>query len=214
MALAAAGGVLWWRARSDSDAAAKPSGPAAAARPGGLPALIDGASERNRARARQPAALPSHELGAKVYAEAVAAGEKNPGEKAFRADAQAFFDHNTDLADERATAEGITFDELKELTFLGLLAMHIRRWDAVSQVTGRELTADERARGDELVFSASNELKAAIRAHVAKGDSAEARWETIRKLEASFLEKYKAHVGITPEGFDRLLSLPFQPPGG
>jgi hypothetical protein len=92
--------------------------------------------------------------------------------------------------------------------------MHIRRWDDVSRVTGRELTADERARGDELVFSASNELKAAIRAHVGKGDSAEVRRETIRKLEASFLEKYKAHVGITPEAFDRLLSLPFQPPGG
>jgi hypothetical protein len=96
---------------------------------------------------------------------------------------------------------------------MGLLAMHIRRWDAVEQVTRRELTAEERARGDELVFAASNELKAAIRAHVAKGEPAEARWETIRKFQASFVERYRSIVKISPEDYDRLLSQPFVPSG-
>ena len=97
---------------------------------------------------------------------------------------------------------------------MGLLAMHIRRWDDVARVTQRELTDDQRARGDELVFSASNALKAAIREHVAKGDSPEARWETIRKHQASFVERYKALVGLSAEDYDRLLALPFQPAGG
>ena len=220
VAIAAAGGVLWWRTRQASEAATPPAGAMArpdeaapAARPGGPPALVDGAAERNRRLSRAPAAPPSHEAGARAYADAVAAGEKNPGEKAFRADALAFYEHNGDLAEEKLAKEGITADELKELTYLGLLAMHIRRWDEVSRMTGRELTADERTKGDELVFSASTALKAAIRDQVAKGAPAEARWETIRKQEASFLEQYKALVGITPEAYDRLLSLPFSQKG-
>jgi hypothetical protein len=216
LGLAAAGGVLWWRARSDAaTGAAAPAArvPAAAERPEARGSVADGAAERNRRLSRQPSRLPTHELGAKVYADAVAAGEPNPGEKAFRADALAFYDHNTELGDEKAAREGVTVDELKELTVLGLVAMHLRRWNAVTQVTGRELTADERARGDELVFSASKELKAAIREHVAKGDSSEARWATIRKLQASFVERYKALVKISDADYDRLLAQPFQPGG-
>ncbi len=216
-AIAVGGGVLWWYSRGGSEATASAGAPArpraeepAAAGPAAAPSLPPAAAERNRRISREPAALPSRDTGAKVYASAVAAGERNPGEKAFRADALAFFDHNADLGEEKAAKEGITTDELKELTYMGLLAMHIRRWDEVAQLTGHELTADERARGDELVFSASNELKAAIREHVAKGHSEEARWSTIRKLQASFLERYKALVRISPEAYDRLLSLPFQ----
>jgi hypothetical protein len=215
--LAAAGGVLWWRARGGAEASAGPAAPAVAAaeaRPARGPELPDGAAERNRRLSRQPAALQSHEVGAKTYADAVAAGDKHPGEKAFRADALAFFEHNGDLAEEKAAKEGITADELKELTYMGLLAMHIRRWDEVARVTRRELTEDERARGDELVFSASKELKAAIRAQVAKGEPAQARWETIRKIQASFVDRYKEIVKISPEDYDRLLALPFTPGGG
>lgn len=213
MVLAAAGGVLWWRTRADSEPAAtsaERSRPAAAARPGEPPA-VDGTAERNRlrARAREPQPLPSRSAGVQAYTEAVAAGDKTPGEKAFRADADAFFAHNLDLAMDRALMEGLTMDEMKELNYLNLIAMHIRRWDEVSHLTGRELTAEQRTRGDQLVFTASNEFKAAIRAHVAKGDPPEVRWETIRKLEAAFIDKFKAHVGIGPEEYDRLLAVPF-----
>jgi len=215
LGLAVAGGVLWWRARSDAAPSAGAPAPRAATtdEPGARMSVADGVAERNRRLSRQPAMLPTHELGAKVYADAVAAGEPNPGEKAFRADALAFYDHNAELGDEKAAREGITVDELKELTVLGLVAMHIRRWDAVAQVTGHELTADEQKRGDELVFSASSELKAAVRAHVAKGDSPEARWATIRKLQASFIDRYKALVKISDADYDRLLAQPYQPGG-
>jgi len=214
VALAAAGGILWWRTRTSPDAAATSAarpGSAAAARSGELVSTPDGTAERNRlrARAREPLPLPSHAVGAKVYAEAVAAGDKTPGEKAFRADADAFFAHNLDLAEERAAQEGLTLDEMKELNHLNLLAMHIRRWDEVAHLTGREITAEQRMRGDEIVMTSSNNFKAAIRAHVAKGDSAEVRGETIRKLQAEFIEKFKAHVGISPEDYDRLLAVPF-----
>lgn len=213
LGLAVAAGVLWWRTRDDGAARPAPAAgaPAAGPRAEGRVSVAEGVVERNRRLSRQPQMLPTHEVGAKIYADAVAAGEPNPGEKAFRADALAFFDHNADLGDEKAAREGITVDELKELTVLGLVAMQIRRWDDVSRLIGRELSADERARGDALVFSASKELKAAIREHVAKGDPPEARWATIRKLQASFVDRYKALVQIDDAGYDRLLAQPFEP---
>ncbi len=220
LGIAAAGGILWWRTRDDAESSAgpkeqpRPAARATSSRPATLPGLPDGAAARNRMLSRAPAALQSHEVGAKVYADAVAAGEQNPGEKAFRADALAFFEFNGDLGEEKAAKEGVTLDELKELTYMGLLAMHIRRWDAVERVTQRELTPEDQAKGDELVFSASNALKAAIREHVAKGDPPEVRWETIRKHQASFVESYKALVKISPEHYDRLLAVPFLPRGG
>lgn len=214
LGLAAAAGVLWWRARDDGAASTAPAAPRAAAAGSAVEdrvSVAEGVAERNRRLSRQPTMLPSHQVGAKIYADAVAAGEPHPGEKAFRADALAFFDHNADLGEEKAAREGITVDELKELTVLGLVAMQIRRWDAVSSLIGRELSPDERARGDELVFSASKELKAAIREHVAKGDPPEARWATIHKLQASFIDRYKALVRIDDAGYDRLLAQPFEP---
>ncbi len=218
--LAAAGGILWWRTRDGAGTSAGSKDPPRVAAPAGparqaplateAPAVV----ERNRAISRAPVALQSHEVGIKTYAEAVAAGDPNPGEKAFRADALAFFEFNGDLGEEKAAKEGVTLDELKELTYMGLLAMHIRRWDTVGRLTGREMSPEEQVKGDELVFSASNALKAAIREHVAKGDPPEARWETIRKHQASFIEQYKALVKISPEQYDRLLSVPFLPRGG
>jgi hypothetical protein len=216
VAVSAAGGMLWWRARSDAQASVAITAPAERPRPAAVPGMRsepDGVAARNRRLQRAPAELPSHEVGARVYAEAVAAGEKNPGEKAFRADAAAFLEFNGDLAEERAAKEGVTLDEMKELTYMGLLAMHIRRWDAVAHLAGHELSDEERTRGDELVFSASNAFKAAIRAHVAKGDPPEARWETIRQHQASFIEKFQALARISPEAFDRLLAEPFQSGG-
>lgn len=214
--LAVAGGLLWWRG-GDKPAAALPerampseraAPPTRAARQA-LGPPRDGREARERLRSRAPEAPQTHEVGAKVYAEAVKAGEKNPGEKAFRADAKAFFEHNADLAQERAEQEGINLDELSELTYMGLLAMHLRRWDEAAQVAGQELSPEDRQRGDELIFSASNDLKAAIRDQVAKGASADARWETIRKQQTSFVEKYQAITRMSPENFDLFLSMPF-----
>jgi hypothetical protein len=157
----------------------------------------------------EPEAPPTHEPGIKAYAQAVQAGEENPGEKAFRADAREFFNHNAKLAEEKAAREGITLEELEELTYMGTLAMHLRRWDVVEQVLGHELSAETRALGDEFIFKASDTLKASLRGQVASGASVEERWKTIRAQQASFIEKYQAITKLSPEAFDLLLALPF-----
>lgn len=216
MAIAAAGGLLWWRGGDKSAAAPpvrtepteRPPQRVRVAPPGAPPEGAD-ARERLRTRAPEPEAPKSHEIGIKVYADAVKAGEKKPGEKAFRADSKAFFEHNAQLAEERAAQEGISLDELDELTYMGLLAMHLRRWDDAAQVAEHEISPEDRRRGDELIFSSSNEMKVAIREHVKKGDSPEVRWATIRKLQTSFIEKYQALTKMSAENFDLFLSLPF-----
>lgn len=159
--------------------------------------------------APEPESLPTHELGIKAYAQAVEAGDENPGEKAFRADAKEFFLYNAKLAEERAAQEGITMEELEELTYMGALAMHIRRWDVVEQMLGHPMSPEDRAAGDDLIFAASNELKATIRGQVASGASAEERWKVIRAQQASFIEKYKAITKLSAENYDTLLALPF-----
>jgi hypothetical protein len=217
--LVTAGGLLWWRggkpaappARATVSERATP--PPRTAPRDALAPPRDGREARERLRTRAPEAPRTHEIGAKVYAEAVQAGEKNPGQKAFRADAKAYFEHNAELAEEKAAREGITLDELEELTYMGLLAMHLRRWDEVAQVAGHELSAEDRRLGDELISSASNELKAKIREQVQKDASADDRWAAIQQMQASFVDKYQAITKISPQNYDLLLSLPFMSNG-
>ncbi|WP_437756145.1 hypothetical protein [Sorangium sp. So ce1389] len=157
----------------------------------------------------EPEPLPDGDRGATIYAAAIMAGDKNPGEKAFRADSEAFFEHNLGMAQEKAAREGITLAELQELTYLGNLAMHLMRWEAVAEVLGHDVPAEARERAEKLIFSASEELKATIRRQVAEGKPAEARWATIRAIEARLVDEYRAITGLSPEQLDALLALPY-----
>ncbi|HEU4536461.1 MAG TPA: hypothetical protein VFS00_20190, partial [Polyangiaceae bacterium] len=217
LALAAALGAR--RGGAGGGPGASPSaGPIAVDAPGAPPAAEapDAPSPRrerpgrDRPRARQPEALPTHDAGLRAYAEARKAGEKNPGERAFRAEAKAFFDHNAEFAADKASRKGVTLGELSELTYLGMLGMHLRRWGPVEQAAGRALTPEERGRAEELIVWASDALKAALDEQVAQGATEEARWQTIRAHEARFVEQYRAITGLSPEGFDRLLGQNFE----
>jgi hypothetical protein len=168
---------------------------------------------RERPPARQPEALPTHDVGLRAYQKALRDGDKTPGETAFRAEAKAFFDHNAQIAAEKAAKKGISVGELSELTYLGLLGMYLQRWDQVDQVAKKPLSPEDRGRGEELVVAASDALKATLDADVAKGSDEEARWQTIRTHEAKFLEQYRALTGLSPEEFDRLLALSFEAQG-
>lgn len=119
---------------------------------------------------------------------------------------------NPALADEKAAAEGITVEELGELTYLGMLAMRLRQWEAVERQLGHELSPALRAEADLLVFASSDELKATIRAQVARGEPEAARWATIRWTEDTFVADYVALVGLDAAGFDALLGESFAEP--
>jgi hypothetical protein len=146
------------------------------------------------------------EIQARAYAEATAAGEARPGEKAFRATVDAFMKYNRAFAEEQARHEGITVDEVSELTYFGFLALQTQRWTEVEEIIGRPLSEDERMAGEELMHTANSEFKDAMRKLVAEGAPVEARWKLIRDTQERYLREYFALTGMTPAGLDDFLA--------
>jgi hypothetical protein len=146
------------------------------------------------------------EIQARAYAEARAAGAQRPGEKAFRATVDAFMKYNRAFAEEQARNEGITVDEVGELTYFGFLVLHTQRWGEVEELLGRAVDPDERALAEELMHTANAEFKGAMRKLVAEGAPAEARWELVRDAEERYQREYLAITGMTPELLDDLLA--------
>lgn len=161
----------------------------------------------------QPRRMPAPELPpraaeiqAEAYAEAKAAGDARPGEKAFRATVDAFMAYNHAFAEEQARHEGVTVEEVGELTYLGFMVLQTQRWTEVEEIIGRTLSEEERALGGELMQTANTEFKAALRRLVAEGAPEEARWELIRETQERYKREYFAITGMTPEMFDDFLA--------
>jgi hypothetical protein len=146
------------------------------------------------------------EIHAQAYAEARAAGETRPGEKAFRATVDAFMKYNRAFAEEQANHEGITVDEVSELTYFGFMALQTQRWTEVEEIIGRALSEDERMAGEDLLQTANTEFKGALSKLVAKGAPEEARWKLIRDTQERYLREYFALTGMTPEAMDDFLA--------
>jgi hypothetical protein len=159
----------------------------------------------------RPAPMPefppqSSEIQAKAYAEARAAGEARPGDKAFRATVDAFMKYNRAFAEEQARREGITVDEVAELTYFGFLALQTQRWTEVEEIIGRALSEEERIAGEDLLHAANTEFKDALRKLVADGAPQEARWKLIRDTQERYLREYFALTGMTPAALDDFLA--------
>jgi hypothetical protein len=146
------------------------------------------------------------EIQAQAYSQAKAAGDERPGEKAFRATVDAFMTYNRAFAEEQARAEGITVEEVAELTYFGLLALQTQRWTEVEELAGRSLSEEERGLGEELMHTANAEFKSAMRKLVADDAPPEARWKLIRDAQERYLREYFALTGMTPALLDDLLA--------
>lgn len=153
------------------------------------------------------------EMQARILAEAKAAGDARPGEKAFRATVDAFMEYNRHFAEAQAKAEGITVKEVGELTYFGFLVMQTQRWGDVQQLIGQELSEDELALGEELMHTSNREFTAAMRKLVADKAPEEARWKLIRETQERYLREYYALTGMTPALLDDLLAGDISLPG-
>lgn len=194
---------LWPREPASQPSAARPPSPMYPERPRTPPAPGQ--------QPPRPAPMPelppqASEIQAKAYAEARAAGEARPGEKAFRATVDAFMKYNRAFAEEQANHEGITVAEVSELTYFGFLALQTQRWTEVEEIIGRTLSEDERVAGEDLMQAANTEFKTAIRKLVAEGAPEEARWKLIRDTQERYLREYFALTGMTPETMDDFLA--------
>ncbi len=158
-----------------------------------------------------PPALPvmpdiDRDRVADAYARAVMAGSETPGMAAFRSHTDAFVDHNRPLVADKARAEGLTPREIGELTAFALLARQSQNWPVVEMLVGHPIDDGIRDLVAGLVRGDSEEMKMSLREHVAAGDGADARWQTIERIEQHYLDEYYALTGMDATKLDSLLA--------
>ncbi|WP_428265715.1 hypothetical protein [Haliangium sp.] len=143
---------------------------------------------------------------AAVYDQAKAAGDPQPGEKAFRANLDAFMKYNRAFAEDQARAEGLTVEEVGELTYLGFFVQRTQVWPEVEELLGSELSPEQREAGEQLMHDMNREFKAAMRALVADGADEDERWALIRATQERYRKQYYQLTGMTPALVDDLLA--------
>lgn len=158
-------------------------------------------------RAPEPKMPPDVDrTAARAYAQAVEAGVDRPGDKAFRATVDAFVEYNMAFAEAQAKQEGLTVDEVRELTYLGFMVLETQRWPDVEELLGRALTEDERLAAESLMNETNAEFKETMRKLVAEGKGPDQRSELIRSTQERYKTEYFALTGMTPELLDDLLA--------
>ena len=142
----------------------------------------------------------------KIYDNARAAGEPQPGEKAFRANVAAFMKYNRAFAEDQARTEGITIDEVAELTYMGLFVQRTQMWGDVEELLGHQLSSEQRSAGEALMHDMNTEFKSSMRKLVADGADIDERWALIRTTKERYRAQYYATTGMTPTLVDDLLA--------
>lgn len=180
--------------------------------PASVPATSPGAIARDKLKAKapkMPRRPPDKAKALAAYKSAVEKGSTSPGAEALRADSDDFFEFNLEQAKERAAQERITLDELRELTYIGILAMRLRQWGDVELALGRELPEEVRNKGEDVIFTHSSEMKETIRSLVDRGATLAERNEAIESIEQRFLSEFLSTTGLSPEQLDKLLAQPY-----
>lgn len=143
---------------------------------------------------------------AQTYAKAKREGHEQPGDAAFRATVDAFIAYNHKFAEAQAHVEGITVDEVRELTYFGFLVMDTQRWPEVEDIIGRQITDEEKQLGEALMHRANSEFKSSMRTLVAEGADISKRWQLIRDTQRRYKREYFALTGMDAGQLDDLLA--------
>jgi len=135
-----------------------------------------------------------------------ARGAARPGMTAFRAFSDLYVDGNLDLARRQAESEGLTLDQVRDLTSFGLMVLATQRVSDVEEIVGRSLTEEQRETLSALMISANGEFKEKLRALVAAGASEAERWKLIRSTQSEYLIDFYAATGMNDDLLDDLLA--------
>lgn len=155
----------------------------------------------------QPEPPPDmNQIRERAYENAVAQKVRHPAEVAFRKATDAFVEHNRQLADAQAQAEGLTLGEVKELTHFGFLAQQSQRWPDVEDVLGHPLDEATRTAAEQMLNEMNVEFKAAMRSLVESGGTENERWQLIHDVQARYREAYFATTGMNEALLQDLLA--------
>jgi len=155
-----------------------------------IPRLLTGGVDRSEAELAYARAFKS---------------QMTPGVAAFRVTTDAYVDYNMEDAKAKAAAEGITVDEVRELTYFGHLALRSQQWQDVQEILGVELSAEQKQNARAVLDGANTDFKAQMRELVKNGASEAERWELIRATQENYLKEYFAVTGLDANMLDRLL---------
>lgn len=145
-------------------------------------------------------------IRAEALARAVAEGAKRPGESAFRSMVTAFMQHNRAAAKRQAAREGLTTEEVEELTYFGLMVQESQRWADVEELVGHPIEEHVRVAGGDLMHDLNGEFKARMRALVERGATAGERWSLIREMQKRYRRAYFELTGMSDASLDMLLA--------
>lgn len=143
---------------------------------------------------------------ADAYAAARAKGEARPGEAALREVVRLFIEHNRQFADVQAQAEGLSVEEVEELTFFGMMAQQTQRWPDVEDVLENPVDAATRAAAEALLHDANAAFKAEMRRMVQSGATEAERWALIRQTQSDYRKRYFGLTGMTEAQLQTLLA--------
>jgi len=129
-----------------------------------------------------------------------------PGASALRAEVDWYCEYNRKAIDEQARKEGLSADEVKELTFLGFAALKTTQPAEAQRVLGRELSPDELSRLGEILSEENESFKKSMRLKVKEGASLEERWKAIQEFESRYVQLFIQTFGITAAQFDQMLA--------
>jgi hypothetical protein len=133
-------------------------------------------------------------------------GNEHPGASALRAEGDWYCEYNRKAIDEQARREGLTTEEVKELTVLGFAALKTTQPAEVQKVLGRELSPEELNRLGAILSEENESFKKTMRLKVKGGASLEERWRTIQEFESQYVQLLYQTFGITGAQFDQMLT--------
>lgn len=209
----AVGSVVWWSDSEDEDEVVPSawSGPVP-------PSVDEGPIEPRRPLSPpvegvdEPFSLPDPEAPAEMESvraaaleQALAFGHPRPGEVAFRASVGAFMEHNRQFAEAQAQQEGLSLDEVEDLTAFGFEAQLGQRWSEVEEVLGEPVSEAAREAASTHLHATNRMFKDAMRGLVASGAPAAERQALIDRTRREYWAGYDQITGMNRETFDRLL---------
>lgn len=196
-----------------SSPARRPAPAPVAAKPAPVrPRLPPRPTDRSPPPPDEPVApRPTEEMHEEIVERA--RGAARPGITAFRVFSDLYVDHNLDFARRQAEAEGLSLDQVRDLTHFGLLVLATQRVPDVEEMLGKPLTDEQRETLAALMIAANSEFKEKMRALVASGASEADRWNLIRSTQTEYLADFYASTGMTEDLLDDLLAGNMNLPG-
>lgn len=125
-----------------------------------------------------------------AFRQAVQNHVPHPAEVALRKSISHYISYNRQFADAQAQAEGISVEEVEELTYFGFLAQATQQWGEVEALLDQAVSEDVRLEASRWLDDLNDTFTDTMRTMVNNGATEPERWRFIRETQQRYLDKY------------------------